>query len=224
MGCICTQVEAYTAARSASSSCSGFLCRPDDLKPRLESAITYPPSGDFTLTHFQARQQLGRRNEGRRLTSCDGRRPRGRTVAPLAHRRRLDRRHPGRRTGRAAGHVGLSLDPRSDRQHEDFIHGVPLYGTLVGISTRRSVVGVIIPALAETAYAAVGHGAWYVKGEASFTRHASRKRNWATRLPHVRSRSFAAIVGPTPTTVCNSRPASRARGATSLVVAVGGAG
>ncbi|RMF99459.1 MAG: inositol monophosphatase, partial [Planctomycetota bacterium] len=51
---------------------------------------------------------------------------------------------------------------------KSFIHGVPLYGTLVGVEhAGRAVVGVIhIPALGETVYAASGEGAWYVKGDA----------------------------------------------------------
>lgn len=57
------------------------------------------------------------------------------------------------------------LDPIDGTK--SFISGVPLYGTLVGVEhERRSVIGVIhIPALAETIYAARGHGAWYVRGD-----------------------------------------------------------
>ncbi|MDO4629172.1 MAG: histidinol-phosphatase [Planctomycetia bacterium] len=46
-----------------------------------------------------------------------------------------------------------------------FIHGVPLYGTLVGIVFQEeAVAGVIrIPALGECVYAATGSGAWYQK-------------------------------------------------------------
>jgi histidinol phosphatase-like enzyme (inositol monophosphatase family) len=56
------------------------------------------------------------------------------------------------------------LDPIDGTK--SFIHGVPLYGTLVAVEfQRRSVVGVIgMPALDESVYAAVGHGAWYVHG------------------------------------------------------------
>jgi histidinol phosphatase-like enzyme (inositol monophosphatase family) len=53
------------------------------------------------------------------------------------------------------------LDPIDGTQ--SFIHGVPLYGTLVGvIQSGRPVMGVIeIPALGERASALIGHGAWY---------------------------------------------------------------
>ncbi|MDO4576057.1 MAG: histidinol-phosphatase [Planctomycetia bacterium] len=48
-----------------------------------------------------------------------------------------------------------------------FIHGVPLYGTLIGIEYNgKPLIGVIrMPALDETVYAQIGKGAWYVKGE-----------------------------------------------------------
>ena len=47
---------------------------------------------------------------------------------------------------------------------KSFIHGVPLYGTLVGVEHRgQPAIGVInIPALDECVYAAIGGGAWYV--------------------------------------------------------------
>ena len=58
------------------------------------------------------------------------------------------------------------LDPIDGTK--SFIHGVPLYGTLVGVQHgERDVIGVIyIPALGELAYAARGQGAWYVRGDA----------------------------------------------------------
>jgi histidinol phosphatase-like enzyme (inositol monophosphatase family) len=54
------------------------------------------------------------------------------------------------------------LDPIDGTK--SFIHGVPLYGTLIGVEYRgQSVIGVnLIPALDECVYASVGLGAWYV--------------------------------------------------------------
>lgn len=51
---------------------------------------------------------------------------------------------------------------------KSFIHGVPLYGTLVGVEhDGQCVAGVIyLPALDEMLYAAVGGGAWHVRGAA----------------------------------------------------------
>jgi histidinol-phosphatase len=56
------------------------------------------------------------------------------------------------------------LDPIDGTK--SFVHGVPLYGTLVGVEhDSESVAGVIlIPALDECVYAARGQGAWYVSG------------------------------------------------------------
>ena len=50
---------------------------------------------------------------------------------------------------------------------KSFIHGVPLYGTLIGVEEAgEPVLGVIrIPALDECVYAATGQGAWYVHGQ-----------------------------------------------------------
>lgn len=59
------------------------------------------------------------------------------------------------------------LDPIDGTK--SFISGVPLYGALIGVEfDQRSVVGVIhVPALAETAYAVKGQGAWLVRGGGS---------------------------------------------------------
>lgn len=49
---------------------------------------------------------------------------------------------------------------------KSFVHGVPLYGTLVAVEHQeRSVIGVIyLPALDECVYAAAGQGAWHTCG------------------------------------------------------------
>jgi histidinol phosphatase-like enzyme (inositol monophosphatase family) len=59
------------------------------------------------------------------------------------------------------------LDPIDGTK--SFIHGVPLYGTLIGMEHEsQSLLGIIgLPALDECVYAAVGHGAWYVHGDAA---------------------------------------------------------
>lgn len=56
------------------------------------------------------------------------------------------------------------LDPIDGTQ--SFIHGVPLYGTLIGVEREsRSVAGVIsLPALQEAVWAGAGGGAWYARG------------------------------------------------------------
>ncbi len=56
------------------------------------------------------------------------------------------------------------LDPIDGTK--SFIHGVPLYGTLLGLEYQgQCIMGVIrIPALDECLYAAKGQGAWYFVG------------------------------------------------------------
>jgi histidinol-phosphatase len=48
-----------------------------------------------------------------------------------------------------------------------FIHGVPLFGTLIGIEYEgEPVAGVVyMPALGECVYASRGEGAWYIQGQ-----------------------------------------------------------
>lgn len=57
------------------------------------------------------------------------------------------------------------LDPIDGTK--SFIHGVPLYGTLIGLEHGgESVLGVIrMPALRECVYAARGQGAWHMVGD-----------------------------------------------------------
>ena len=66
------------------------------------------------------------------------------------------------------------LDPIDGTK--SFIHGVPLYGTLVGVEHEgEPVLGVIrIPALDECVYAARGQGAWYVQARSRRGRPGSR--------------------------------------------------
>lgn len=70
----------------------------------------------------------------------------------------------GEELGEHPGNSGFRwiLDPIDGTK--SFIHGVPLYGCLVGVEERGEPrIGVIaIPALEEYVYAASGQGAWYV--------------------------------------------------------------
>lgn len=149
-----------------------------DLTARLESAVAFArQAGDFTLTHFQ-RDDLAveTKADASPVTIAD----RG---AEQLLRSAIAAAFPddavlGEEFGEQSGSSGYRwiLDPIDGTK--SFIRGVPLYGTLIGIERDgRSVVGVIhIPALAETAYAAVGGGAWYVKGNVPPRRaHVSKK-------------------------------------------------
>lgn len=57
------------------------------------------------------------------------------------------------------------LDPVDGTK--SFVHGVPLFGTLIGVEhSGRAEVGVcLMPALDEVAYAATGHGCWWRQGD-----------------------------------------------------------
>ncbi len=57
------------------------------------------------------------------------------------------------------------LDPVDGTK--SFVHGVPLFGTLIGVEKNgRAEVGVCrMPALDEMAYAATGHGCWWQQGD-----------------------------------------------------------
>jgi histidinol phosphatase-like enzyme (inositol monophosphatase family) len=75
------------------------------------------------------------------------------------------------------------LDPIDGTK--SFISGVPLYGALIGVEFEsKSVVGVIhLPALDETVSAAMGRGAWYVRGsDPARPARVSAKANLAESL------------------------------------------
>ncbi|MBA4015996.1 MAG: histidinol-phosphatase [Pirellula sp.] len=140
-----------------------------ELAARLQLAVAAArKAGDLTLTYFQ-RDDLGVeiKADDSPVTVAD----RG---AEQLLRREIAAAFPsdgilGEEFGEQAGASGYRwiLDPIDGTK--SFISGVPLYGTLIGVEHEgRSVVGVIhIPGLAETAYAAKGEGAWYVKGDAA---------------------------------------------------------
>src|SRR6476659_8601916 len=75
----------------------------------------------------------------------------------------------GEEFGEQAGRSGFQwvLDPIDGTK--SFIHGVPLYTTLVAVlENDRPQIGVIhAPALGETVYAAKGSGCWYTFGTAN---------------------------------------------------------
>jgi histidinol phosphatase-like enzyme (inositol monophosphatase family) len=91
----------------------------------------------------------------------------------------------GEETGETPGVSGYEwvVDPIDGTK--SFIHGVPLYSTLVACrKAGRGLVGVIaVPALGELAYARAGGGAWFVRGDAEPVRAAvSSRREMAESL------------------------------------------
>ncbi|MBL8849350.1 MAG: histidinol phosphate phosphatase, partial [Planctomycetaceae bacterium] len=78
----------------------------------------------------------------------------------------------GEEFGERPGSSGFRwiLDPVDGTK--SFVHGVPLFGTLIGLEHGdRPVLGVCrLPALNEVVYAAEGNGAWWQRGDDAPTR------------------------------------------------------
>ncbi len=123
-------------------------------------------AGLITLEYFRREDlEVERKGDDSPVTVADRR-------AEDHLRRRIARAFPddailGEEMPEKPGNSGFRwiLDPIDGTK--SFIHGVPLYGTLIGVEHQgESVLGVIlIPALDECVYAARGHGAWYVHAE-----------------------------------------------------------
>lgn len=140
--------------------------QPADLSSRLELALVAArEAGEITLRYFQRDNfQVELKQDATPVTVAD-------RTAEEHLRRRISEAFPqdgilGEEFPERPGTSGFRwiLDPVDGTK--SFIHGVPLYGTLIGVEYEtRSLVGVIeMPALGERVYAAVGHGAWYVRG------------------------------------------------------------
>ena len=139
----------------------------DPIQDRLQVALrAAAAAGRLTLEHFN-RAELGVefKGDGSPVTIAD-------RAAETAIRERIALRFPtdavvGEEHPDSPGTSGYTwiLDPIDGTY--SFVHGVPLYGTLIGIEHEgKMVAGVIhMPALKETVYAAQGTGAWHVIGE-----------------------------------------------------------
>jgi len=137
-----------------------------DVAGRLELAVEAArEAGKITLEHF-GRDDLvvERKGDDSPVTVADRR-------AEEHLRRRITETFPadgilGEEFPECPGTSGFRwiLDPIDGTK--SFIHGVPLYGTLVGVEHEgQSIAGVIlIPPLDQCVYAAQGQGAWYVAG------------------------------------------------------------
>lgn len=125
-------------------------------------------AGQITLRHFrQAGLQVERKGDDSPVTVAD-------RQAEALLRERIADAFPedgilGEELPERHGSSGFRwiLDPIDGTK--SFIHGVPLYGTLVGVEFEgESCIGVIrIPATRECVYAARGQGAWFVEGDAA---------------------------------------------------------
>jgi len=123
-----------------------------ELSPRLRFAVSIArEAGDHTLKYFRSTDlQVDRKGD------------------ELLLRKRIAAQFPddailGEEFPEKPGTSGYRwiLDPIDGTK--SFIHGVPLYGTMVGVEhDQKSIVGVVyIPALNEIVYAGRGEGCWY---------------------------------------------------------------
>jgi histidinol phosphatase-like enzyme (inositol monophosphatase family) len=137
-----------------------------DIQVRLELALeAAEEAGEITLQYYRRDDlEIQRKGDDSPVTIAD-------RQAEQHLRQRISERFPddailGEEFPERLGSSGYRwiLDPIDGTK--SFIHGVPLYGTLVGVEREgESVIGVIlIPALEECVYAAIGQGAWYVSG------------------------------------------------------------
>ena len=135
---------------------------------RLEFARTIASeAGKLTLEHFNKPDlAIELKTDATPVTIAD-------RQAEQLLRKRIAAQFPddailGEEFGEQSGTSGFRwiLDPIDGTK--SFIHGVPLYGTLIGIEQDGECqAGVIhIPALGEMLHAAVGQGAWHQRGGA----------------------------------------------------------
>lgn len=134
-----------------------------ELKDRLSLALEIAAeAGRLTLAHFcRADLVVDHKSDDSPVTVAD-------REAEAHLRRRIAAAFPGdgvlgEEMGESAGASGWRwiLDPIDGTK--SFIHGVPLYGTLIGVeNVGQPQLGVIhLPALEETVYAMRGGGAWW---------------------------------------------------------------
>jgi histidinol phosphatase-like enzyme (inositol monophosphatase family) len=141
----------------------------DDIQTRLNLALSAArEAGTSTLEHFRAADlAVELKTDHSPVTIAD-------RQAEKLLRERIFAAFPndavlGEELGESAGTSGFRwiVDPIDGTK--SFIHGVPLYGTLVGVEHQaKPVLGVIyMPALDECVYAARGQGSWYQQGQSA---------------------------------------------------------
>lgn len=139
---------------------------PPDLEARLVVALhVAQEAAKFILGYYQATNLVVERKiDSSPVTEAD------RGAEKLIHnaivREFRDDGILGEEFGEKPGTSGFRwiLDPVDGTK--SFIHGVPLFGTLIGVEYRgKCVIGVCcFPALNETVYASVGNGCWWQQG------------------------------------------------------------
>jgi histidinol phosphatase-like enzyme (inositol monophosphatase family) len=143
------------------------MTQSNDVAGRLNFAVEIArAAGDLTLEYFQRGDlQVDRKADQSPVTIADRR-------AEELLRSRIAERFSGdgiigEEFGEASGTSGYQwiLDPIDGTK--SFIHGVPLYTTLVAVlRDGEPVIGVIhAPAIAEMVYAGKGSGCWHIGGD-----------------------------------------------------------
>lgn len=138
----------------------------DPINARLRWAVAIAhQAGEVTLKHFRhAELSVERKSDDSPVTVAD-------RAAEELLRQRITERFAddsilGEEFGESAGSTEYQwiVDPIDGTK--SFIHGVPLYTTLIAVlSGRQPKLGVIhAPATGEMVYAAVGGGCWYLSG------------------------------------------------------------
>jgi len=145
-----------------------------EVRQRLELALEAArAAGGVTLQFFQG-DQLGTmsKDDGSPVTEAD--KGAERVLREAIHEAFPDDAILGEEYGEAAGDSGYRwiLDPIDGTV--SFVHGVPQYGTLVGVYRGDTpIAGVVhMPALSETVYAAKDGGAWWIPGPGQDARPA----------------------------------------------------
>jgi histidinol phosphatase-like enzyme (inositol monophosphatase family) len=137
-----------------------------EIEERLQFAVEIAREAGYATLGYFRRSDLAveRKADQSPVTAAD-------RAAEELLRKRIGERFPddaiiGEEFGEKAGKSGFQwiLDPIDGTK--SFIHGVPLYTTLVAVlKDDEPRIGVIhAPAVGETAYAAVGAGCWYLAG------------------------------------------------------------
>ncbi len=141
---------------------------PQDIAQRLDLALALARSaGELIMGHFQrlSESQVERKRDGSHVTVAD-------RDAERLIREGIAAKFPqdavlgeelGGATGPSSSTYRWIIDPIDGTA--SFVHGVPLFGTLIGVECDgQPAVGVIhMPALNETIHASRGGGAWWTR-------------------------------------------------------------
>jgi histidinol-phosphatase len=132
--------------------------------PRLSLALAAArEAGELTLSYFRRRSfSTEQKRDGSPVTTAD-------REAEQLLRKAVAAAFPddgflGEEFGETPSRSGYRwiVDPIDGTT--SFVHGVPLWGTLIGVEHRDTMVAGVIhmPALSETVYASADHGAWHL--------------------------------------------------------------